>query len=57
MMANCFDVVTIGTDDKRPIVVRVILRTKTRCAIVYATCLKSGAIELSDLFATLSAEC
>ena len=56
-MANCFDVVTIGTDDKRPIVVRVILRTKTRCAIVYATCLKSGAIELSDLFATLSAEC
>ena len=55
-MANDFDVVPVRTDDESCIVVRVVVRAKTRCTVVFATCLQSRAIESFDLLAILGRE-
>jgi hypothetical protein len=44
-----FDVVSVRTNDESCIVVRMVVRAKTRRTIVFATRLQSGAIERFDL--------
>src|SRR5262245_13576050 len=55
-VANHFDVVAVRTNDERCIVVRVVLRAQTGRTIVFATRLKSRAIESFDLLAILGRE-
>ena len=55
-MANHFDVVSVGTDDERRIVVRVIVRAKTRRTVVLATGLQGRAMEGFDLLPVLGHE-
>ena len=50
-VANHFDVVPVGTNDESCIVVRVVVRAQTRRTIIFATRLKSRAIESFDLLA------
>lgn len=57
LVANHFDVVAIRTNDKRRIVIRVVVRTQTRCAIVLATRLQSRPIKCLHLLSTLGHEC
>ena len=49
LMANHFDVVPVRTNDESCIVVRVVARTQTRRAIVFATGLQCRTIESVDL--------
>ena len=55
-MENRFDVVTVRANDERSIVVAVILRAQTRRTVVFASCVKCGAIEGFDLLAILGRE-
>lgn len=56
LVANRFDVVPVRANDESCIVVRVIVRTQTRRAIVFATRFQSCAIEGFDLLAILGYE-
>ena len=55
-MANHFDVVPVRTNDESRIVVRVVLRAQTRRTIAFTPRLKSCAVEVFDLSATLGRE-
>ena len=55
-VANRLDVVPVRTNDERCIVVRVVVRTQARRAIVFATRVQSRAIESFDLLAILGRE-
>src|SRR5215470_10046383 len=55
-VANHFDVVPVRTNDESRIVVRVVVRAQTRCTIVFATRVQSGAIESFDLLAIVGRE-
>jgi hypothetical protein len=55
-MANRFDVVPIWTNDESCVVVRVVLRTQTRRAIVFAARLKSRTVEIFNLPTILGRE-
>ena len=50
-MTNRLDIVTVRPNDERAIIVGVVLWTKAQGAGVFAALLKSGAIEILDLFA------
>ena len=56
-VANHFDVVPVRTNDESCIVVRVVVRSQTRRAIVFATRLQGRAIESFDLPASRGREC
>src|SRR5204863_9901186 len=56
LVADHFDVVPVRTNDESCIVVRVVVRAQTRRTIVFATRLKSRAIESFDLLAILGGE-
>ena len=55
-VANHFDVVSVRTNNESRIVVRVVVRAKTRRTIVFATRLHCRAIESFDLLAILGIE-
>lgn len=55
-MADDFDVVSVGTDDERGIVARVVLRAQTGATVVLAARLQRRAMERVDLLATLGGE-
>ena len=55
-MTDGFDVVAVGADDERGVVVGVILRAQTRRAIVLAASRKCREMEGVDLLATLRRE-
>jgi len=55
-MANRLDVVPVRARNEGRVVVFVVLRAKTRRTIVFASRLKSGAVEILDLLAVLGRE-
>ena len=57
LVTDSFDVVPIGPDDERTIVVRVVVRPQTWSAVVLAPCCHGCPIELIDLLAVLRHEC
>ena len=56
LVADHFDVVPVRTNDKSRIVVRVVVRARTRRTVVFATRFQSRAIESFDLQAILGRE-
>ena len=57
LMADHFDIVSVGVEKKGRIVPPTVLRTKSRRSVVLPACAKSGAIERIDLMSALSYEC
>lgn len=55
-MANHFDIVPVRANDECRIVPAMVLRAQTGLTIIFATRLKSRAIESIDLLAILSRE-
>ncbi|OGP00075.1 MAG: hypothetical protein A2Z93_00760 [Curvibacter sp. GWA2_64_110] len=55
-MTDCFDVVTVRSNDEGAIVIGMVMRTKTRCTVVFAAGLQCCAIEVPDLLAILGRE-
>lgn len=56
-MANGLDVVAVGVEDERAIVVCVIVRPDTRTAVVSSSCLQGRVVERVDLGTVLRHEC
>ncbi len=56
-MTNHFDVMTVGIENERRVVLTTVLRTQSRWSVALTACAKSGAIECVDLLPALSHEC
>lgn len=56
-MAHHFDVVPVGANDERRVVVRVVVRTQARRAVVCAARLQRRAMEGINLLAPLGHKC
>ena len=56
-MTNDFDVVPVGIEDKRCVVLTTVLRTQSRRSIALTACIKSGVVERVDLLPALGYEC